>query len=100
MIELREVTKIYNPQSTSPIIAVNNASLNISEGEFIAIMGPSGSGKSTLMNIIGCLDKPTSGSYKLDGIEVSELNDDQLAEIRNKKVGFIFQTFNLLPRTT
>jgi len=81
------------------IHALREVSLEIKRGEYVAIMGPSGSGKSTMMNIIGCLDTPTSGQYELNGIQVSEMDDNQLAEIRNKEIGFIFQTFNLLPRS-
>jgi putative ABC transport system ATP-binding protein len=99
MLELENITKVYKAGQTE-IPALRGISCHIESGEMVSIIGPSGSGKSTLMNIIGCLDKPTSGQYRLDGIEVSELNDNQLAEIRNKKIGFVFQSFNLLPRTT
>ncbi|SDF15817.1 ABC transporter ATP-binding protein [Sporolituus thermophilus] len=96
-IELSDITKIYQMGDT-PVAALAGVTLKIREGEFTAIMGPSGSGKSTLMNILGCLDRPTSGSYLLDGQEVSSLTDDELALTRNKKIGFVFQNFNLLPR--
>jgi putative ABC transport system ATP-binding protein len=99
LIEMRELTRVYDlgPQK---IYALNGVNLTIEQGEYVAIMGPSGSGKSTLMNIIGCLDTPSSGSYVLDGVPVETLNDDELAAIRNRKIGFVFQTFNLLARTT
>jgi len=99
LIEMHELTRVYQlgPQE---IYALSGVDLKIDPGEYVAIMGPSGSGKSTLMNIIGCLDTPTSGRYLLDGVAVETLNDDELAAIRNKKIGFVFQTFNLLARTT
>ena len=99
MLELENITKVYKAGQTE-VPALRGISCRIESGEMISIIGPSGSGKSTLMNIIGCLDKPTSGKYRLDGIEVDTLNDNQLAEIRNKKIGFVFQSFNLLSRTT
>jgi putative ABC transport system ATP-binding protein len=99
MIDIRDVTKIYRLGDVE-VRALNGVTLQVQEGEWLAITGPSGSGKSTLMNIIGCLDQPTSGSYRLDGDEVAKMNDDKLAAVRNHKIGFVFQTFNLLPRTT
>jgi len=99
MIELDNITKVYKMGETE-VVALNGVDLRIEQGEMISIIGSSGSGKSTLMNIMGCLDKPTSGRYRLEEIEVSKLSDNKLAEIRNKKIGFIFQSFNLLPRTT
>jgi putative ABC transport system ATP-binding protein len=97
-LELRSVEKIYDMNSVG-VHALRGVSFGIDQNEYVAVMGPSGSGKSTLMNIIGCLDVPTSGTYILDGADVGTLGEDALAEIRNEKIGFVFQTFNLLPRS-
>ena len=99
MIELEDVTKLYR-MGTVEVHALKGISVRVDDGDFVAIMGASGSGKSTLMNMIGCLDLPTSGRYLLDGVDVRALNDNQLAAIRNRKIGFVFQSFNLIPRST
>lgn len=99
MIECKNITKIYN-SNAEKTVALDGVSFRINEGEFVAIIGPSGSGKSTLMHILGALDTPTSGQYSLDNKDVSKLTDDELADIRKTKIGFVFQAFNLLPRTT
>ncbi len=99
IIEIKNIKKEYI-MGSQLIAALKDVSLNINKGEYVALMGPSGSGKSTLMNILGCLDSPTAGTYKLNNTEVSEMTDDELAHVRNKEIGFIFQTFNLLPRLT
>ena len=99
LITLRDVKKIY-PMGVESVHALDGVSLDVFPNEYVAVMGPSGSGKSTLMNVIGCLDTPTNGSYHLRGHNVGEMADDELARIRNREVGFVFQTFNLLPRVT
>ena len=97
MIELENITKIYDLGSVK-VTALDNVSFSCQKGEFISIMGHSGSGKSTMMNILGCLDRPTSGSYRIDAQDVSDLKDDELAVMRNRKLGFVFQSYNLLPK--
>lgn len=99
LIEIKDLKKVY-AQGEEPVHALDGVSITIDEGEFVAIMGASGSGKSTMLNILGCLDTPSEGSYLLDGIEVSRRSRKELAHIRNQKLGFVFQNFNLLPRTT
>ncbi len=99
LIDIRDITKVYE-MGEEKVHALSGVTLAVDRGEYVGIMGPSGSGKSTLMNLIGCLDTPTSGSYVLNGREVARMTDDELAAIRNQEIGFVFQTFNLLPRTT
>ncbi len=100
VIQIRDLTKVYHLGGGNDVHALRGVSLDIYPGEMVAIMGPSGSGKSTLMNMVGCLDSPSSGQYHLDGLLVSDLVDDELAAVRNSKIGFIFQKYNLLPRAT
>lgn len=100
MIEVRDIAKTYSPGTELEFKALKGVSFTVRDGEFVAIMGPSGSGKSTLMHVLGALDVPSSGQYLLDGKDVSTLSDDELAAIRNDKIGFVFQAFNLLPRTS
>src|SRR6201991_2076290 len=99
MIQLEGVSKVYQAGSAE-VRALDSVDLTINEGDLVAIMGPSGSGKSTMMNILGCLDVPSSGRYRLDGIDVSKLRDNKLADIRNTRIGFVFQSFNLIARTS
>ena len=99
VIKIRNITRDF-PLGQEVVKVLKGIDLDIEKGDYVALMGPSGSGKSTLMNLLGCLDTPTSGTYELNGQDVSDMSDDELAEIRNKEIGFVFQTFNLLPRTT
>jgi putative ABC transport system ATP-binding protein len=99
VIELKDIVKTYDMGGAEQVLALRGVSMAIGKNEYVAIMGPSGSGKSTLMNVIGCLDTPTSGLYQFNGVNVSEMNDNDLARVRNKEIGFVFQTFNLLPRS-
>ena len=99
IVDLENINKIYNQESI-PVNVLNNVSLRVDKGDYIAIMGPSGSGKTTLMNIIGCLDVATTGKYLLDGEDVSKATDNRMSDIRNQKIGFVFQQFHLLPKLT
>src|SRR5512135_273457 len=98
LIRLQNISRLYH-MGTETVYALRDLSLEVDKGDYVAIMGPSGSGKSTLMNLIGCLDTPTSGRYELNGTDVSQMNDNELADVRNREIGFVFQTFNLLPRS-
>jgi putative ABC transport system ATP-binding protein len=100
MIHLSHVSKTHRRGDGTPVVALKDASIEVAAGEFVTIRGPSGSGKSSLLNIVGCLDRPTSGVYELDGLDVSDYPDRKLSRIRSRKIGFVFQSFNLLPRTT
>ena len=100
IIRMRDIIKRFYIGTPNELQILNGISLDVREGEFLSIVGESGSGKSTLMNIIGALDRPTEGTYELDGVRVDQAKDDQLSKIRNKKIGFVFQTFNLIPRTS
>ena len=99
VIELKDIVKLYDMGGAEEVHALQGITMSIAKNEYVAILGPSGSGKSTLMNVIGCLDTPTSGIYQFNGVNVSEMDDNQLAEVRNREIGFVFQTFNLLPRS-
>ncbi len=99
VIELKDIVKTYDMGGAEQVLALRGVTMSIAKNEYVAIMGPSGSGKSTLMNVIGCLDTPTSGMYQFNGVNVSEMDDNELARVRNKEIGFVFQTFNLLPRS-
>ncbi len=99
-LEVHDLTKVYQMSETVEVHALRGVSFRVDEGELVAVMGPSGSGKSTIMNVLGCLDRPSSGSYRIDGQEVATLDDAELAVVRNKRIGFVFQSFNLLPRTS
>ena len=100
VIELRDVSRVYQVSTEVAVRALDHVSLQIERGEYVAIMGSSGSGKSTLMHILGCLDAPTAGSYRLDGADVRDIGEDDLADLRNRRIGFVFQAFNLVPRTS